>query len=85
MKIKREKKHYCVYYVGRGTGCYAKEYQKTFLGETWAVSEEKACNNVRYRHRDKNYKHGGYKNDYLDDCLGEGDVIFTYEAIEIWV
>lgn len=77
------KKHYEVYYVGRGFGCYAKDYQKTYLGDTWAVSPEKACNNVRYRYRDKNHPNGGYSYDILGDCLDEGEVLFTYEAVEV--
>lgn len=77
------KKHYKVYYVGKGTGCYAEDYQKTYLGETWAISPEKACSNVRFRFRDKTHPNGGYSYDILGDRLDDGEVFFTYEAIEI--
>ena len=77
------KRHYEVYYIGKGTGCYAEKYKKIFLGETWAVSPEKACSNVRYRNRDKKHPNGGYSCDILGDCLDDGEVLFTYEAVEI--
>lgn len=79
----KQKKHYEVYYVGRGSGCYAKEYFKKFIGEVWAVSEAQACNFVRYRNRDNYYKNGGYATQTLGDCLDEGFVEFKYEAREI--
>lgn len=78
-----EKKHYEVYYVGRGTGCYAQDYKKIFLGDTWAVSEKQACNFVRYRFRDKQRPHGGYAIDILGDSLNEGFVEYTFKAVEV--
>lgn len=77
------KKHYKVYYVGEGSGCYAKDYKRVFLGDTWAISEKQACNNVRFRHRDKQCPNGGNSISYLDDSQGLGYVIYKYEAIEV--
>ena len=79
----KSKKHYEVYYIGHGTGCYAKEYQKTYLGDVWAVSEKQACNFVRYRHRDGKNPNGGYSTDFLGDSEDMGFVDFYYEAVEI--
>ena len=78
--FKSNKKHYAVYYVGHGDGCYAKDYCNVFLGETWAVSPEKACSNVRYRMRDDKYPHGGYGYDSIGDRCEEGSVFFEFEA-----
>ena len=77
------KKHYAVYYVGTGHGVYAHDYMRKFVGETWATSPEKACNNVRYRQRDGKNPHGGYSYDVLGDYAEEGTVDFYYEAEEI--
>jgi len=77
------KKKYSVYYVGKGTGCYAEDYQRTYIGDTWATSKEKACSNVRYRLRDKEHPHGDYSINFLDDSEEMGFVKFTYEAVEI--
>lgn len=79
----KPKKHYEVYYVGTGSGCYAKEYQKTYLGDVWAVSEKQACSFVRYRYRDGNMPNGGYSTGTLGDIFDEGEVLFTYKAIEV--
>ena len=81
--MKKPKKHYEVYYEGHGTGCYAENYQKTYLGDVWAVSEKQACNYVRYRYRDKERPNGGYANDILGDIYDEGFVEFGYKAYEI--
>lgn len=83
IKKKKQKKHYEVYYVGKGSGCYAEDYQRTYLGDVWAVSEKQACNYVRFRYRDEKYPNGGYSDNYLGDCLDQGSVHFTYEAVEI--
>lgn len=56
-------KHYDVYYEGHGVGCYAENYQKTYLGDIWEVSEAMACNRMRYRFRDKKHPNGGYSGD----------------------
>ena len=76
-------KHYNVFYEGHGTGCYAENYQETFLGDMWAVSEADACNKMRYSLRDDKHPNGGYSYDILGDCLDEGLVEFGYKAYEI--
>lgn len=76
------KKKYSVYYVGKGTGCYAEDYQRTYLGDTWATSPEKACSNVRFRLRDEKHPNGGYSTDFLGDSEDMGFVDFYYEAVE---
>lgn len=81
--MKKGKKHYNVYYVGKGNGCYAENYQKTYLGDVWAISEKQACSYVRFRNRDKERPNGGYSTDVLGDIYDEGTVMFTYEAVEI--
>ncbi len=81
--MKKPKKHYDVYYVGKGNGCYAEDYKKIYLGDVWAVSEKQACNFVRYRMRDKKNPHGGYAKEVLGDCQDEGFVEFRYKAVEI--
>lgn len=80
---KKEKKHYAVYYVGKGTGCYKENYQRTYLGDVWAVSKEQACSWVRFRYRDEKCPNGGYANDMLGDAEDMGYVEFSYEAVEI--
>ena len=80
MEKEKVKKHYNVYYVGKGFGCYAEDYCKVFLGDTWAVSEKKACSQVRWRHRNKNNPNGGYSTDILGDRKDEGMVMFKYIA-----
>ena len=77
------KKHYAVYYVGIGSGVYAHDYSRTFVGKTWATSPEQACNNVRYRQKNAQNPHGGYSYDVLGDYADEGIVVFHYEAKEI--
>ena len=69
----KQKRKYQVFWVGTGTGCYAKDYCREFLGETWAVSEAQACNNIRYRT-------GFPLCDELGDRAGEGYVFFIMEA-----
>ena len=72
-----EKRKYEVYLVGRGTGCYASEYYREALGETWAVSAEKAISNIRYRLRQK----GELLPDDLGDSEGMGFVHYELEAV----
>ena len=72
-----EKRKYEVYLVGHGTGCYASEYYREALGETWAVSPEKAISNIRYRLRQK----GELLPDDLGDSEGMGFVHYTLEAV----
>ena len=45
------KRKYKVFLVGRGEGCYAKDFYRGLLGETWAVSPAKAISNIKYRLR----------------------------------
>ena len=72
-----EKRKYEVYLVGRGTGCYASEYYRESLGETWASSAAKAISNIRYRLRQK----GELLPDDLGDSEGMGLVHYTLEAV----
>ena len=80
MEKEKVKKHYNVYYVGKGNGCYAEDYCKVFLRDTWAVSEKKACSQVRWSYKSKNNPNGGYSINILGDRLEEGFVTFTYKA-----
>jgi len=82
-KESKPKKHYAVYYEGHGWGCYAENYSKVYIDDTWAVSPEKACSNVRYRYRNEKMPNGGYATEVLGDYLGEGEVLFEYKAYEI--
>lgn len=74
-----EKHKFTVYLVGRGTGCYASEYYKEVLGETWAVSPEKAIANIRYRLRQK----GELLPEDLGDSEGRGYVTWMFEAVVV--
>lgn len=77
--LPNNKKHYTVYLVGHGTRCYASEYYKEVLGETWAVSPEKAIANIRYRLRQK----GELLPDDLGDSEGRGYVTWVFEAVVV--
>ena len=72
-----EKRKYEVYLVGHGTGCYASEYYREALGETWAPSAAKAISNIRYRLRQKEE----LLPDDLGDSEGMGFVHYTLEAV----
>ena len=76
-------KLYNVYRIGEGSGCYAKNYCREFVGQTRAVSASQACNNVRYRNRNRKNPHGGYAESVFGDSLGMGEVVFSYEAVEV--
>ncbi len=76
MPMEQIKHKYNVYLVGRGHGCYAAEVKRTFMGETWAVSEKKAASNVHYRIRQNGEK---LPEDYSDSS-GQGYVVWTLEA-----
>lgn len=73
--MKSKYKKYKVYIERYGDGCYAKEYDKYLVGETYAVSEKQAVNNVRYKNEGKvpNFWLTG---DYMD----EGIIISKYVA-----
>lgn len=78
--MNKPRQKYNVYLIGTGHGCYAKDYQKIFLGTTFAASEAQACNNVRYRMRDDKNPNGGYSIWSLDDRADEGYVLYSYKA-----
>lgn len=71
---------YDVYLIGRGSGVYAQDYFREYIGSTWAISKEQACSNVRYRLKDDTKPHGGYSSEIVGDCLDEGAVFYSYEA-----
>lgn len=76
-RLRMEKKQkFKVYLVGKGHGCYASEYWREDLGETWATSREKAISNIRYRLRQK----GELLPDDLEDSMGMGYVHYELEA-----
>ena len=72
--MKKPKKHYEVYWVQAGHGCYGSS--KKYVGDTWAVSPAKACSNIRFRV-------GGSSGYFIYDCLDEGYAYCHYEAIEV--
>ena len=78
--MKKPRQKYNVYLIGTGHGCYAEDYQKIFLGSTFAVSEAQACNNVRHRMRDDQNPNGGYSRWSLGDCADEGYVSYSDKA-----
>lgn len=69
---------YKVYIVGEGHGCYAAEYLREKLGETWAVSSAKAISNIKYRLRQS----GEVLPEDFGDSEGKGYVHFKFEAVE---
>lgn len=69
MKTRRP---YDVFLIRDGSGCYAS--QMFFAGNTWAVSEAQAENNVRHRNGDKQ----AYLS--IGDYLDEGSVTIYYKA-----
>ena len=77
--MEQKKSKYHVYLVGHGTGCYASEYYRESLGETWAVSPSKAVSNIRYRLRQA----GELLPDDLGDSEGMGFVHYELEAVAI--
>ena len=69
---------YNVYRVGTGYGCYARNYRRDFIGSTWAVSDKRACSQVRYRETQK------YNFNLLEplyDSHDMGYVTFHLEAL----
>ena len=82
--MKKPKIQYNVYLVGKGFGCYKKDYCNVLLGKTYAVSEKQAINNVRYNTRNKERPNGGYSSWELGDIREEGHVEFYYKAIASW-
>ena len=76
-----DKQKYDVYLVGTGHCCFIKDYAKHYLGSTYAVSAEQACNNVRYRQRTKGAPNGGYSYWTLDDSADMGYVEYEFVAV----
>ena len=74
-----KKQKFKVYLVGQGHGCYASEYWREDLGETWATSKEKAISNIRYRLRQA----GELLPDDLGDSEGLGFVHYSLEAVAV--
>lgn len=77
--MEQKKSKYHVYLVGHGYGCYASEYYRESLGETWAVSPSKAVSNIRYRLRQA----GELLPDDLGDSEGMGFVHYELEAVAV--
>lgn len=73
------KRLFKVYLVGQGHGCYATEYKREFLGDTWATSKAKAVSNIRYRLRQK----GELLPEDLGDSEGRGHVVWVFEAVAV--
>jgi len=74
-----ESKHkYNVYRVGTGYGCFARNYRRDFIGSTWAVSDKRACSQVRYR---ESQKYNFNLLEPLYDSLDMGYVTFRLEAV----
>ena len=73
------KRLFRVYLVGHGSGCYAKEYRREFLGQTLAVSASKAISNIMYRLR----QNGDYLPDDIEDSMGMGFVHYELEAVAV--
>ena len=74
--MKKPKHKYQVFWIGTGYGCYAKDYCKELLGETWAVSEDQAINNIRHRTGFPRY-------DFLGDAYDEGYVEYEIKAVMV--
>ena len=77
--MEQKKSKYKVYIVGHGHGCYASEYYREDLGETWAVSPAKAISNIKYRLRQS----GEYLPDDLGDSEDMGFVHYELEAVAV--
>ena len=72
------KRKYAVYMCMEGIGVYHNNKIRQYVGETYAVSEKQAINNVRYR------TEGKTTNFYsVGDYAGEGEHFYFYEAEEI--
>lgn len=74
-----KKQKFKVYLVGHGSGCYAKEYRREFMGQTLAVSAAKAISNIMYRLR----QNGDYLPDDIEDSMGMGFVHYELEAVAV--
>lgn len=71
------KRKYQVYLVRRGYGCYGS--MMFHVGNTMAVSEAQAENNVRFRHN------GAVPAAWTNgDCEERGDIDTFYKAFPYW-
>lgn len=77
--MRRQKHKYNVYLVREGTGCYEGR-SRYLVGQTWAVSDAQACNNVRFNTRNEKYPNGGPSARWIGDIKDEGLVSYFYEA-----
>lgn len=77
--MEQQKRKYAVYLLGKGNGCYAHQYCKEFMGETWATSKKKAVNNVHYRIR----QNGEELPPTQYDSMGYGFVEYVLVAEEV--
>lgn len=68
--MKKEKQKYEVYRCSRiidlDNGVAYTSVKREFIGNTYAVSEKQAMNNVRFRQRSSANPNGGYANDIVD-------------------
>lgn len=74
--METKKRKFNVYLVGLGEGCYAKELHKEFIGETWAISDKQAINNIHHRLRQT----GETLPDIQVDSMGMGYVTYVLRA-----
>lgn len=77
--MEQRKRKYAVYLLGKGNGCYARQYCKEFMGETWASSKSKAVNNIHYRIR----QNGEELPPTQFDSMGYGCVEYVLVAEEV--
>ncbi len=73
------KRLFKVYLVGHGEGCYAKEYRREEIGQTFATSPAKAVSNIKFRLRQK----GEYIPEDQYDSAGLGYVYYSLEAVAV--
>ena len=75
-----ENKHkYEVWLIGTGSGCFARDYRKVFLGSTWATTPKKAEANIKYRLRTS----GETLPDDVFDRYGEGSIRYELKAVAV--
>lgn len=80
--MKRIRKKYAVFVSSIGDGkVYAERGDTYFVGETIAVSEKQAINNVRYRNEGKT-SNVWIVGDYLDDSVMNIHYYFAKEVNE---
>ena len=72
---KKYKVYFCTQRDYNGLGVDEKKPNKTFVGETYAVSKAKACANISYR--------TGYPVFRVDEMWGDGAAYKWLDAIEL--